>query len=191
MAMTYTNMAGINDKLKDGKPATPLYGKLAAWKPVGTKMGDNTVRRSVIYYNVTASVPAKSKYPGGRLSVPAIYQFDAAPTAASAAIRLAAAIRFQLGQSRRPDRAGQRARIHDRADPRDDRPGCSVDELRRAGRARQCARREPAGGADRQGHRGTGDEGHRAGLEENHRRRRDETVAAIRAQRSAWPTIVD
>jgi multiple sugar transport system substrate-binding protein len=63
MAMTFTNMAAINDKMKDGEPATPLYGKLGAWEPVGTKVGNDLVRRSVIYYNVTASVAAKSKNP--------------------------------------------------------------------------------------------------------------------------------
>jgi multiple sugar transport system substrate-binding protein len=63
MAMTFSNMASINDKMKDGQPATPVTGKLAAWEPVGTKVGDKTVRRSVIYFNVTASVAQKSKYP--------------------------------------------------------------------------------------------------------------------------------
>lgn len=61
MAMTYTNMAAINDKMENGAPTTPLTGKLGGWKPVGTKVGDATVRRSVIYYNVTCSVASKSK----------------------------------------------------------------------------------------------------------------------------------
>ncbi|MGD9538637.1 MAG: ABC transporter substrate-binding protein [Alphaproteobacteria bacterium] len=63
MAMTYTNMASINDKMVDGAPSTPLTGKLTGWKPVGTKIGDSFIRRSVIYYNVTASVAAKSAAP--------------------------------------------------------------------------------------------------------------------------------
>lgn len=63
MAMTFTNMAAINDKMVDGKPSTPLTGKLGGWKPVGTKIGDEFIRRSVIYYNVTASVAAKSPHP--------------------------------------------------------------------------------------------------------------------------------
>ncbi len=63
MAMTFTNMAAINDKMENGQPTTPLTGKLSGWKPVGTKHGDKTVRRSVIYFNVTASVAAKSKHP--------------------------------------------------------------------------------------------------------------------------------
>jgi len=63
MAMTFTNMAAINDKMVDGKASTPLTGHLGGWLPVGVKHGSETVRRSVIYYNVTASVAAKSQYP--------------------------------------------------------------------------------------------------------------------------------
>ena len=63
MAMTYTNMAAINDKMVDGKASTPLTGKLSGWRPVGAKHGDQTVRRSVIYFNVTGSVAAKTKHP--------------------------------------------------------------------------------------------------------------------------------
>jgi len=63
MAMTYTNMAAINDKVVDGKPSTPLTGKLGGWAPVGAKIGDDYIRRSVIYYNVMLSVSSKSKMP--------------------------------------------------------------------------------------------------------------------------------
>ena len=63
MALTFTNMAAINDRVVDGEAATPLAGKLAAWEPVGSIVGDELVRRSVIYYNVTASVAAKSHHP--------------------------------------------------------------------------------------------------------------------------------
>lgn len=62
-AMEYTNLAKFNDFMKDGKPGTPIAGKLGAYIPPGVKHGDQLVRRSVIYYNINADVSTQSKHP--------------------------------------------------------------------------------------------------------------------------------
>jgi len=63
MCSTYTNIAKFNDRYEaDGKPATPLTGKLSSFLPPGNKFGDTLIRRSVIYYNINAEVSAQSKH---------------------------------------------------------------------------------------------------------------------------------
>ena len=60
----YTNLAKFGDGFKDdGTPKSKATGKIGAHLPVGRKFGDKINRRSVLYYNITAWVSAKSKYP--------------------------------------------------------------------------------------------------------------------------------
>jgi multiple sugar transport system substrate-binding protein len=61
---TYTNVAKFVDRKKeDGSPASPATGKLSAYLPPGVQHGDQLVRRSVIYYNITGTVSPKSSNP--------------------------------------------------------------------------------------------------------------------------------
>lgn len=190
MAMTFTNMAGINDKLKDGKPATPLYGKLAAWKPVGTKIGDRHIRRSVIYFNVSASVAAKSKNPE------AAYLFLQYISSTRTFSRICGnpvggCDPFQLANLADPI---VRANVHEyMIEPIRETIARAVPSINFAGQAAlDNALDENLQTAL------TGKITAAQAMKDTEQawkkiiaRRRDETVAAIRAQRSAWPTIID
>jgi multiple sugar transport system substrate-binding protein len=190
MAMTYTNMAGINDKLKDGKPATPLYGKLAAWKPVGTKIGDQHVRRSVIYFNVTASVAAKTKNPE------AAYLFMQYISSTRTFSRICGnpvggCDPFQLANLDDPI---VQANVHEyMIGPIRETIARGVPSINFAGQgALDNALDENLQAAL------TGKVTAEQAMKDTEQawkkiisRRRDETVAAIRAQRASWPTIID
>jgi multiple sugar transport system substrate-binding protein len=190
MAMTYTNMAGINDKLKDGKPATPLYGKLAAWKPVGTKIGDQHVRRSVIYFNVTASVAAKTKNPE------AVYLFMQYISSTRTFSRICGnpvggCDPFQLANLDDPI---VQANVHEyMIGPIRETIARAVPSINFAGQgALDNALDENLQAAL------TGKVTAEQAMKDTEQawkkiisRRRDETVAAIRAQRASWPTIID
>jgi multiple sugar transport system substrate-binding protein len=190
MAMTYTNMAGINDKLKDGKPATPLYGKLAAWNPVGTKIGDKTIRRSVIYFNVTASVPAKTKYPEAAYL---LLQYISSTRTFSRICGnpVGGCDPFQLANLDDPI---VQANVHPyMIGPIRETIARAVPSINFAGQgALDNALDENLQAAL------TGKVSAEQAMKDTERawkkiisRRRDEIVAAIKAQRAAWPTIVD
>ena len=58
---TYTNVSKFVDRFNpDGSPASPAAGKLDAYIPPGVKHGSKLVLRSVIYFNLTATVSPKS-----------------------------------------------------------------------------------------------------------------------------------
>lgn len=63
--MTYTNVSKFVDRMEaDGTtPAVPAAGKMAAYMPPGVQFGDDLVRRSVIYYNITGTVSSRSANP--------------------------------------------------------------------------------------------------------------------------------
>ncbi len=61
---TYTNVSKFVDrKNADGSPASPATGMLSAYMPPGVQHGDDLVRRSVIYYNITGTVSSRSQNP--------------------------------------------------------------------------------------------------------------------------------
>lgn len=61
---TYTNMAKFNDRYdENGNPVTPITGKLGSYLPPGKRFGDKVLRRSVVYYNISAEVSPQSEYP--------------------------------------------------------------------------------------------------------------------------------
>ncbi|MEM9011843.1 MAG: extracellular solute-binding protein [Pseudomonadota bacterium] len=61
---TYTNVTKFVDRMNaDGSPASPAAGMLAAYLPPGVRHGDDLVRRSVIYYNITGTVSSQSANP--------------------------------------------------------------------------------------------------------------------------------
>lgn len=61
---TYTNVTKFVDVMnKDGTPANPAAGMLSAYAPPGVQHGNQLVRRSVIYYNITGTVSANSANP--------------------------------------------------------------------------------------------------------------------------------
>lgn len=58
---TYTNVAKFVDRMNaDGTPASAATGMLSAYMPPGVQHGDDLVRRSVIYYNITGTVSTRS-----------------------------------------------------------------------------------------------------------------------------------
>ena len=60
----YTNISKFGDGLKDdGTPKSKAAGQMGSHLPVGRKVGDKINRRSVIYYNITAWLSSKGKYP--------------------------------------------------------------------------------------------------------------------------------
>ncbi|MCZ6894379.1 MAG: extracellular solute-binding protein [Gammaproteobacteria bacterium] len=64
MIATFTNLPKFNDRLDaDGKPATPLTGKLGSFLPPGHQFGSQLVRRSTHYLGNNGSVSTQSKYP--------------------------------------------------------------------------------------------------------------------------------
>ncbi len=59
---TYTNLAKFYDRIKpDGTKSTPMSGEMGAFLPPGRIFGDDLVRRSVIYYNINAEVSSQSQ----------------------------------------------------------------------------------------------------------------------------------
>lgn len=61
---TYTNVAKFVDRMnEDGTPASPAAGMLSAYMPPGVQHGNDLVRRSVIYYNITGTVSSRSANP--------------------------------------------------------------------------------------------------------------------------------
>jgi len=62
--MTYTNVSKFVDRMNaDGTPASPAAGMLSAYIPPGVQFGDDLVRRSVIYYNITGTVSPRGANP--------------------------------------------------------------------------------------------------------------------------------
>lgn len=190
MAMTFTNMAAINDKMKDGKPATPLAGKLAAWEPVGSKVDGKLVRRSVIYYNVTASIAAKSQNPE------AAYLFLQYISSTRTYSRLCGnpvggCDPFQLANLNDPN---VRMNVNEyMMEPIKETIARSVPSINFAGQAAlDNALDENLQAAL------TGKMTAEEAMAETEKawkkiisKRKDETIAAIRAQAAAWPTLVE
>ncbi len=56
--MTYTNVTKFVDT-----PDNPANGMLGAYAPPGVQHGDDLIRRSVIYYNITGTVSSRSANP--------------------------------------------------------------------------------------------------------------------------------
>jgi multiple sugar transport system substrate-binding protein len=60
---SYTNFAKFNDRMENGKPVAPITGHVGAYLPPGRVHDGKLIRRSVIYYNINAEVSSQSKYP--------------------------------------------------------------------------------------------------------------------------------
>lgn len=60
----YTNLVKFGDGFNaDGTPKSKATGLISSHLPVGRQFGDKLIRRSVLYYHVTAWVSSKSEYP--------------------------------------------------------------------------------------------------------------------------------
>jgi multiple sugar transport system substrate-binding protein len=190
MALTYTNMAAINDKMVDGAPATPLTGKLGAWDPVGTLVGDDLIRRSVIYFNVSASVAAKSQYPEATYlllqylsSTRTFSRICANPVGGSDPFQLANLADPNVQRNAKEYMMEPIRETIARAVPSINFAGQSaldnaLDENLQAALSGTMTAEEAMVETEK-------------AWKKIIRRRKDETIEAIRFQRKAWPTLVE